>query len=83
MVMSGDTVVLVQLTSALDILNYFCPPGHTEEECVELCQGYSSRFAWNLHQSLKRDIVAQIPHEGGTVQAEIIRQWLSHFDSLI
>lgn len=63
---------------ALDILNWFYPLGETEEECVKCYQGYSSRKAWNLHQSFKKDIVAQIPHEGGTVEAEIIRQWLKY-----
>ncbi|WP_250126307.1 DUF6166 domain-containing protein [Chroococcidiopsis sp. CCMEE 29] len=61
---------------ALDILNWFLPP-NKENGVVECFEGYSSSTAWNLHQEFKRDFISQVPHEGGSIKAEVIRQWIA------
>lgn len=62
---------------ALDILNWFYPPGRSKENQVVCHNGYSSRSAWDLHQEFKQEFIAQIPREGGIIKADNIRQWLT------
>lgn len=45
---------------ALNILALFVPPPE----------------AWSLHQQYKFDVIARIPRDGGTIQAESVREWI-------
>lgn len=62
---------------ALDILNWFYPPGQSKEKQVVCHNGYSSRLAWDLHQEFKQEFITQIPREGGIIKADDIHQWLT------
>lgn len=42
-----------------------------------LDQGACSYTALVLHQEFKRDVVAALPPEGGTIRAADIRAWLA------
>lgn len=45
---------------ALNVLALFVPPAE----------------AWRLHHDYKRDVIAALPHEGGTITAESVRDWI-------
>lgn len=62
---------------ALDILNWFYPPGRSKEKQVLCFDGQSSRLAWDLHQEFKQEFITQIPREGGVIKTDDIRQWLT------
>lgn len=34
------------------------------------------KTAWRLHQRFKEEFIANVPREGGTIQAERIREWI-------
>lgn len=35
-----------------------------------------SHLAWSLHQEFKRDFVATLPRDGGTIKGDDIRKWI-------
>lgn len=45
-----------------------------DKEPVKCFKGFSSHRAWNLHHQLKRELIVDLPHEGGTIKAEVIRR---------
>lgn len=61
---------------SLDIMNWFFP-FNKENGFVKCFEGYSSSKAWDLHQQFKQEFIAQIPRTGGTIEAELIRQWIA------
>lgn len=48
-----------------------------EIENIRLFKGECSRPAFRLHQSFKRDFVASLPDEGGTIHGRDIRLWIA------
>ncbi len=61
---------------ALNIAALFLPlePG---EVGVELRDGTEvSADAWEVYQALKRELVATLPGEGGTIPGDAVRAWL-------
>jgi hypothetical protein len=46
---------------ALNVLGLFLPPSE----------------AWRLHHDYKRDVIARMPHEGGTIEAADVRAWIA------
>lgn len=61
---------------ALDILAYFCPPADQSDQ-IECTKGYCSKTAWRLKQEFCKDFIACMPEEGGSICAEVIRDWLA------
>lgn len=66
---------------ALNILNAFVPPGTDGVEPWEINsvgnkRGICSATAGRLHQDFKRDFIAGMPREGGTIPAQEIRDWI-------
>jgi hypothetical protein len=61
---------------ALNVLHQFLPPGCDGLEPVPLWKGECSASAWVLHQGFKREVIAQLPEEGGTITREEIERWL-------
>jgi len=50
--------------------------GYTGER-VDCYQGWCWDKAWELHQDLKFDIIARVPHEGATIPYELLSNWLT------
>lgn len=51
---------------------------------VELRDGSRvNATAWELHQPFKRDVVGQLPTEGGTIPGEAIRAWLRNYGAVV
>lgn len=46
------------------------------QESVTCFKGFSSQIAWDLHQEFKREIIARLPYEGGTIKVKTIDTWL-------
>jgi hypothetical protein len=50
--------------------------GYTGQR-VDCYQGWCWDKAWQLHQDLKFDIIARVPHEGATIPYELLSNWLT------
>lgn len=61
---------------ALNILNQFVPPGVDLDEPEKCFAGECSRFAAANHQDFKFQFIASMPKEGGTIKAEVIKEWI-------
>lgn len=61
---------------ALNILAAFVPPSSDGEPVTRCRQGICSATADRLHQDFKRDFIAGMPEEGGTISGDSIREWL-------
>lgn len=62
---------------SLNILNMFVPPATDGREPVPCYEGEASRTAWDLHQDLKRAVIAGVPWEGATLPGDGIRHWIN------
>lgn len=73
---------------ALNILNAFVPPGREidwedenddpdrDDAPTKCYQGVCSRFAQRHHQDFKREFIAPMSGDGGTIAGATIRQWI-------
>jgi hypothetical protein len=61
---------------ALNILNAFVPPGTDGHDPVRCHRGFASQTAADLHQAFKRDFIAGMDPAGGTIRADMIRDWI-------
>lgn len=62
---------------ALNILAAFVPPGSDGHPAAYCHRGTCSYTALALHQDFKREVIAALPPEGGTIRADDIRAWLA------
>jgi len=62
---------------ALNILHLFLPPRGDGLSREKLFRGECSREAWLLHQDFKREFIASLPPEGGTIKGDVIRAWIA------
>lgn len=60
---------------ALCILNLFIPADSSPP--VDCYRGTCSQTAWALHQDFKDEFITTMPASGGTIPADIIRNWIS------
>lgn len=64
----------------LNIIALFTMTGeNSEPREVQLWDGHKiTRTTWNLYQAFKRSsLFGGLPHEGGTIKGEAIRQWVN------
>jgi hypothetical protein len=62
---------------ALNILAATLPlePGDDGVRLADTSQ--VSKAAWDLHEAFTRDVVARLPHEGGVISTQAIRDWVA------
>lgn len=61
---------------SLNILSAYVPPGSDGLPPVKCHYGECSATANRLYQEFKRDVISNIPHEGGHIPAALIVAWL-------
>lgn len=61
---------------ALNVLHLFVPPGSDGQPVQKLYRGECSRTAYTLHQDFKREFIAALQEEGGTIHGREIRDWI-------
>lgn len=61
---------------ALNYLTIAFPPRCDGKPAVKLFRGWSSAWAWEHHQELKRHFIAGIPREGGDIPGSQLVAWL-------
>lgn len=60
---------------ALAIMDYFLPLKKGGGR-VQLWKGHCSVEAWSLHQEFKREFIALLSDEGGTIEGSVIQEWI-------
>lgn len=60
---------------ALNVLQLYVPKC-TGGEPIKCYSGTCSVTAWGLHHDFKREVIAALPKEGGTIPGDLIRGWL-------
>lgn len=63
---------------ALNVLHFFVPAGEDGDRAVKVYRGKTSSFAWRFHQDFKRDFLVSMPHEGGVIEGDKIREWIQN-----
>lgn len=64
---------------ALNILELALLSQHFKGKRVKCWKGSCFEKAWQMHQEYKRQVIARIPKEGGTITGESVLQWIANW----